>query len=208
MAPSSEMMRPLYEDRHFLIFSKPPGLLSVPGRGEDKQDCLIHRIQCMWPDALTVHRLDQVTSGVMVFARSPEIHRALSDAFATRRVQKTYEALVEGELRDDSGTVDLPLICDWPNRPRQIVAHAIGKPAQTHWTVLSRHANHTRVALEPHTGRTHQLRVHMQALGHPVIGDVFYDALPAPRVMLHARALTFHHPATQEHLTFQDPTPF
>lgn len=202
------MTQALYVDDHLLVVSKPAGLLSVPGRGEDKQDCLITRIQAHWPDALTVHRLDQVTSGVIVFARSVDVHRALSGAFASRGVQKIYEAQVEGVLEEGEGTINLPVMSDWPNRPRQKVDAIAGKAAETHWSVLSRDQNHTRLRLNPVTGRTHQLRVHLQAVGHPIVGDVFYGAAPAARVMLHAREIAFEHPVSGVRLVFEQPTPF
>ena len=202
------MTIPHHIDDDLLVVSKPAGLLSVPGRGEDKQDCLVARLQQQWPDALTVHRLDQVTSGLMVYARNARAHRALSDAFAAREVDKIYEAIVQGELKADSGVIDLPLICDWPNRPKQIIDHAIGKAACTRWSVMTKSAGQTRVALVPVTGRTHQLRVHMQALDHPIVGDVFYGADAASRVMLHARHLAFRHPVSGMALVFDDPPPF
>lgn len=185
-------------DDHLLVVDKPAGLLSVPGRSPDNRDCLISRLQADFPDALTVHRLDQVTSGLVVFARGAEIQRALSMTFERRAVEKRYEALVEGLVAADDGDIDLPLICDWPNRPRQKVDFDIGKPSLTRWRVLARDARtaRTRLALEPLTGRTHQLRVHLASIGHPIVGDAFYGASPAARVCLHAARLAFAHPAT------------
>lgn len=204
----SQMIQTLHIDDDLLVVSKPAGLLSVPGRGEDKQDCLVHRLQATWPDALTVHRLDQVTSGLMVFARTADAQRALSDAFAARRVAKVYEACVEGRMDASEGSIEQPLICDWPNRPKQVVDPVAGKPALTHWSLLSHEAIGSRVQLMPVTGRTHQLRVHLQWLGHPIVGDVFYGAAPAARVMLHARQLAFDHPRTGTSLVFDESPPF
>lgn len=200
------MITPIYADTHLLVLDKPAGLLSVPGRLPENKDCLALRVQADFPDALIVHRLDMATSGLMIMARGPEVHRALSMAFAERRVQKRYVAIVEGEMADDSGEVDLPLITDWPNRPRQMVDHERGKPSLTRYNVLARLGDRTRVALEPVTGRSHQLRVHMMALGHPILGDVFY-APPeveglSPRLCLHAEALSLIHPVTGEALNF------
>jgi tRNA pseudouridine32 synthase/23S rRNA pseudouridine746 synthase len=196
----------LYADAHLLIADKPAGLLSVPGRGEDNQDCLITRLQADYADALTVHRLDMATSGLMAFARGAEAQRALSMAFAERRVAKTYVAVVAGLVAEDAGAVDLPLICDWPNRPRQKVDHALGKPSLTRYRVLARGEGVTRLELEPVTGRSHQLRVHMAALGHPILGDPFYappdvQAMSA-RLLLHAAALSLPHPYGGESLRF------
>ncbi len=198
------MMSPMHAvtchhaDDHLLVVEKPAGLLSVPGRLPELGDCLIARVQVDFPDALTVHRLDQVTSGLVVIARGATMQRALSMQFERRQVAKGYEALVEGLLREDAGEIDLPLICDWPNRPRQKVDHANGKPSLTRWRVLARDpaTSTTRLALEPVTGRSHQLRVHLASIGHPIVGDVFYGATPAARVCLHAGRLGLAHPAT------------
>ena len=210
-------LRVLHVDDDLLAFDKPSGLLSVPGRGADKQDCLATRALAQWPDARVVHRLDQPTSGVIVLARSAEMQRALGDAFAERRVDKCYVAIVDGWPDADAGTIDLPLQADWPNRPRQQVDRTRGKPALTRWQVLSRTqtadgAPCTRLALMPETGRTHQLRVHLQAIGHPILGDALY-APPeaharAPRLLLHAESLTFEHPATGASLHIMCPAPF
>ena len=196
-------MTPLYVDDHILIVDKPAGLLSVPGRSEP--DCVVSRLQTEFPDALTVHRLDMATSGVMVFARGAEVQRILSMAFAARRVDKRYIAVVAGETLDE-GEVDLPLITDWPNRPRQMIDHAIGKPSLTRYRTLSRGGGTSRVELEPVTGRSHQLRVHMMAIGHPILGDEFYappEVLSqALRLLLHAQSLSLPHPHTGETVTF------
>lgn len=189
----------LYIDDDLLVLNKPSGLLSVPGRGEDKQDCLASRAQARYPEALIVHRLDQATSGVMLMARGPDRQRTLSLAFQTRETEKRYLALVAGDSAE-SGEIDLPLICDWPNRPRQKVDLDIGKPSLTRYRRLDYDAgtNTSRVELTPITGRSHQLRVHLSAIGHPILGDPLY-APPAvhdqaSRLMLHAWRLTFQHP--------------
>lgn len=193
-----------------LVVEKPAGLLSVPGRLPENQDCVIARLQQVYPDALTVHRLDQVTSGLMLYARGKQVQAALSMQFEKRQVGKRYEALVQGLVEDEAGEVALPLICDWPNRPRQIVDFEVGKPALTRWQVIERDtvAQRTRVALEPVTGRSHQLRVHMASLGHPIVGDVFYGAAPAERVALHACALAFMHPDFGQPMRLGSPAPF
>jgi tRNA pseudouridine32 synthase/23S rRNA pseudouridine746 synthase len=201
----------LYEDRDVIAADKPAGLLAVPGRGEGGRDCLASRIATDRPDALVVHRLDQATSGVMVFGRGAAAQRALSMAFAGRQVHKRYEAVVLGIVADDAGTIDLPLSTDWPNRPRQQVDPVHGKPSQTRWQVLSRDAaaRTTRLRLEPLTGRSHQLRVHLAALGHPIVGDTLY-APPhdAPRLLLHACALRLPHPRDGRTLDFTSALPF
>lgn len=185
----------VHAETELLVVNKPSGLLSVPGRGTDKQDCAAARLQARHPEALIVHRLDMATSGLLLFARGAAAQRALSLDFAERRVAKRYIAVLAGHLigpRADRGEdwaeVDLPLIADWPNRPLQKVDHAIGKPSRTRWRVLAHEPGRTRVELEPITGRSHQLRVHMQALGHPIIGDTLYAPPEAqgPRLLLHA----------------------
>jgi tRNA pseudouridine32 synthase / 23S rRNA pseudouridine746 synthase len=201
----------IHADEALLIVDKPAGLLSVPGRGEYySQHNLASFLQAQWADALIVHRLDMATSGLMVFARGIEMQRRLSLAFEKRRVAKRYEAVAEGVMAADSGEVDAPLIIDWPNRPRQIVDRVAGKPALTRWHVLARDGETTRVALEPVTGRSHQLRVHLQHIGHPIRGDEFYapEPLGAPRLLLHARRLAFAHPASGEAVAFESPCPF
>jgi len=204
----------LYDDDALLVVNKPSGLLSVPGRGEDKQDCLISRVQIAFPDALIVHRLDMETSGLMVLARDKITHRQLSGLFQHREVQKHYVAVVDGVLKEATGSIDLPLICDWPNRPRQKVDHQQGKPSRTRFTVLGAgvDAYSTRVELIPETGRSHQLRVHMQSLGHAILGDRFYASEQAraksSRLLLHAVSLAFVHPLSAEPLQFVSEAPF
>lgn len=199
-----------YIDDALLVVEKPAGLLSVPGRLPENQDCLVARLQASFPDVLTVHRLDQVTSGLMLYARGRQVQAALSMQFEQRRVHKCYEALVEGRVAGEAGEIALPLICDWPNRPRQMVDLERGKPALTRWRVLARDAGQawTRVELEPVTGRSHQLRLHMASAGHPIVGDGLYGARPAPRVQLHACRLDFVHPLSGVAMAFVSPSPF
>lgn len=200
----------VHEDEAMVVVDKAAGLLSVPGRGEGVTLNLTTRVQARWPDALVVHRLDQATSGLIVFARGADAQRALSVAFAERRVYKRYEAVLHGVLKDDEGDVALPLMVDWPNRPRQIVHLTEGKPALTRWRVAARSASRTHVLLEPVTGRSHQLRVHMQALGHAIVGDDLYGPQPpqAGRLLLHAAALHLPHPRRPEVLRFASEVPF
>ena len=211
-------------DNDLLVVDKPAGLLAVPGRGEDKQDCLSARVQKMYPDALVVHRLDMATSGLMLMARNPAAQRVLSLAFAERRVHKRYVAVVQGLFVQDSmaiadaegwSLIDLPIAVDWPNRPLRVINHATGKPSQTRWRVDSHdaQAETTRVLLEPLTGRSHQLRVHLLAVGHPIVGDALYG--PSwraqgleQRLRLHASALAFDHPVTDVKLSFESLVPF
>jgi tRNA pseudouridine32 synthase/23S rRNA pseudouridine746 synthase len=202
----------LYEDREIVVVAKPAGLLSVPGRGEERADCLIARLRSVFPDVLLVHRLDLDTSGVMVFALTPRAQRVLGRQFEERSVKKAYVARVFGHVQPAEGRVDLPLTVDWPNRPRQHVNHETGRPAQTDWRVL-RHEEDgtTRLRLMPITGRSHQLRVHMAALGHPILGDPLYASGAAaayPRLMLHAQSLRFSHPESGKSQNFSLPCPF
>jgi tRNA pseudouridine32 synthase/23S rRNA pseudouridine746 synthase len=204
----------VYVDEQLVVLDKPAGLLAVPGRGEDKQDCLSARAQALWPDALVVHRLDMATSGLFLMGRGIHVQRVLSRAFAERAVHKRYEALVAGDVGSPGteGMIDLPLAADWPNRPRQKVDPEHGRPSVTRWQVLERLADATRLALEPVTGRSHQLRVHLQAIGHPILGDALYAPpevqVRAPRLLLHASALEFAHPGTGEPLAFASTPPF
>lgn len=206
----------LHADDDLLVLDKPPGLLCVPGRGPDKQDCLSTRAQALWSDALIVHRLDQPTSGLVLMARGLPMQRALSRIFAERRVHKRYEALVHGRPSaatdaDGWAEIDLPLIVDWPNRPRSKVDHATGKPSRTRWRLLAHDAatDTARLALEPVTGRSHQLRVHLLALGHPIVGDALYGTPDtAPRLMLHACALRLEHPVSGHTLDLRSDVPF
>lgn len=201
----------LHADHEILIVNKPAGLLSVPGKGPDLADCLLSRLQEAFPTALLVHRLDRDTSGVMVFGLTPHAQRHLGLQFEKRGVKKTYVARLWGRLEPRTGTVDLPLIVDWPNRPLQKVCHETGKPAQTDWRVQSYKDAETRVRFMPMTGRSHQLRVHAKALGHVILGDPLYAEGPArafPRLMLHSEELRLRHPDGGEGVKFRAPAPF
>ena len=209
--PTDEQPQVIHADHEVLVVSKPHGLLSVPGRGEDRADCLIARLRGAFPTVLLVHRLDLDTSGVMVFGLTPHAQRHLSRQFEERRTKKTYVARLWGRLAPKTGTVDLPLIVDWPNRPRQKVCHETGRPAKTDWRVLHHNGDTTRVRLMPKTGRSHQLRVHMLALGHPILGDRLYASGPArdfPRLMLHSEELRLQHPEGGRSVRFRAPGPF
>ena len=214
------MLEVVYADADLLVCHKPSGLLAVPGRGEDKQDCLSARAQAAYPGALIVHRLDMATSGLIVLARHPEAQRRLSMAFAARQVHKRYTAVVAGLLADPPeasgwGLIDLPMCVDWPNRPKSHIDPIHGKPSQTRWRVLERRHSpwpQTRVELEPVTGRSHQLRLHLLALGHPIVGDALYAPpevqMQAPRLLLHAHHLALAQPMTGQTLSFDCAVPF
>ncbi|MDD4963347.1 MAG: pseudouridine synthase [Gallionella sp.] len=195
----------VFQDQHLLVVNKPAGLLAVPGRGEDKKDCLSTRVQTEFPNALIVHRLDMATSGLLIFARGIAMQRTLSGLFERRDIEKQYVALVTGKLTAMTGEINLPLGADWEHRPRQRVDFERGKSAQTHFQVLSYDERHdtSRVALTPITGRTHQLRVHLLAIGHPILGDGLYGGREAECLHLHAAALRFNHPQTGEVLNLQ-----
>ncbi len=202
----------IHRDHEILVANKPAGLLSVPGKGEHMADCLMARIQSVFPEVLLVHRLDLDTSGVMVFALTPNAQRHLGLQFEKRQTKKIYVARVWGHVTEDQGTVDLPLCVDWPNRPRQHVDHENGRPSQTDWRVARRDPDGTtRLRLMPLTGRSHQLRVHMREIGHPILGDPLYAEGPArdfPRLMLHAESLRIRHPDGGKGLTFRAKCPF
>ncbi|WP_209504950.1 MULTISPECIES: RluA family pseudouridine synthase [unclassified Ruegeria] len=205
-APPQTALDVLHEDAQLIVVNKPPGLLSVPGRGDHLADCLLTRVQAAFPQVLLVHRLDRDTSGVMVFAQTPHAQRHLSMQFEKRQTRKTYIARVWGRMEPKTGTVDLPLIVDWPNRPRQMVCHDTGKPAVTDWRVVKHEGETSRLRLFPKTGRSHQLRVHMQALGHPILGDPFYATGAArefPRLMLHSEELRLKHPEGGHSMKFR-----
>jgi len=202
----------VFIDDTMIVLDKPAGLLSVPGRGDAMQDSLASRVQAEFPEALIVHRLDLATSGLIVMARGATHHRTLSLAFQGRDVDKRYVAVVAGEPAGDIGEIDLPLICDWPNRPRQKVDHEVGKPSLTRWRVLAREGSRSRLELEPVTGRSHQLRVHLAEIGHAILGDPLYaqaaDRDAAPRLLLHAAALSLPHPTQAVRLDLRREAPF
>lgn len=207
-------IRVVYADAALIVLDKPSGLLSVPGRGADKQDCLSARVQAQFADALVVHRLDMSTSGLIVMARGVAVQRALSEAFAERRVSKRYEAIVHGEVDptgEDWRVIDLPIAVDWPHRPLRVINHETGKASVTRLQRLHVDAgrNTSHVLLEPLTGRTHQLRLHLQAIGHPILGDALYAppdvAALAPRLLLHASVLGFTHPVSGVAMEFSLP---
>jgi len=210
-SPPTDPLVVLHEDDSILIVDKPSGLLSVPGKGEHLADCLLARVQTAFPMALLVHRLDRDTSGVMVFAMSPAAQRHLGLQFERRHTKKTYVARVWGEMEEKTGTVDLPLIVDWPNRPLQMVDHENGRAAVTDYRVMRTGNGESRVRLYPQTGRSHQLRVHMLALGHPILGDPFYAkgaAREFPRLMLHSETLQLRHPNGGRGVRFTSKAPF
>jgi tRNA pseudouridine32 synthase/23S rRNA pseudouridine746 synthase len=207
-------MQVIHEDEALVVVDKPAGLLAVPGRGADKQDCLWRQVQALWPDALVVHRLDMATSGLMLFARGAHVQRQLSEDFAARRIHKHYVAMVDGRMPGPAGCIELPLAADWPRRPLQKVDAAQGKPSRTDWQVLAvdEPAAATRLALQPQTGRTHQLRVHLAAIGHPILGDALYAPPPvhsrAARLLLHASGLWLAHPSSGVPLQLHCAAPF
>lgn len=210
-APPDLPLAILYEDAELLVVDKPSGLLSVPGRGPELADCLLSRLTAVFPETLLVHRLDRDTSGVMVFARTPHAQRHLGLQFEKRYVKKTYVARVWGVPEPKQGEIDLPLIVDWPNRPRQKVCQETGREALTAWRVLRASGSESRVRLMPRTGRSHQLRVHMAELGHPILGDPFYAEGPArdfERLMLHAEELRFKHPQGGRSVKFRSAPEF
>ncbi|WP_341232573.1 pseudouridine synthase [uncultured Sulfitobacter sp.] len=210
-SPPQDPLVVLHEDAEVLLVDKPAGLLSVPGKGPHLADCLIARVQAVFPDALLVHRLDRDTSGVMIFALTPYAQRHLGLQFEKRMTRKTYVARVWGVPEEKTGTIDLPLIVDWPNRPRQMVCHETGKSAQTDWRLLKNEGTTARVRLSPKTGRSHQLRVHMLSMGHPILGDPFYAtgaALDFPRLMLHSEELRFNHPQGGHSTKIRSKAPF
>ncbi len=210
--PPTDPLTILHQDSDLLVLSKPSGLLSVPGKAADHADSLETRARADFPEALLVHRLDLETSGVFVMALNKAAQANLGKQFERRKTQKTYIARVWGRPEEDEGHIDLPLRCDWDNRPRQMVCYEHGKPAQTDWRAIGHDDNTTRLSLSPITGRSHQLRVHMAEIGHPILGDPFYapeDVFEAAdRLQLHALSLTIHHPKDGELITFKDPCPF
>lgn len=220
--PMDDGQEVIYRDDFLLIANKPAGLLSVPGRGGDKADSLISRLQAGWPDALVVHRLDMSTSGLLVIARGMDMQRRLSAMFRERQVVKRYVAIVAGRIVAAAGEIDLPIGRDWPNRPRQKVDMDEGKPSLTRFRLLGLEnvlggphigsggdSTTTRIELEPVTGRTHQLRVHMAAIGYPILGDLLYgNGSGSDRLMLHASNVSFAHPVSGERLDVESTPPF
>ena len=210
--PSVPWLDILYQDKDIIVVNKPSGLLSVPGRDPKHADSIWTRVKKLHPNAQIVHRLDMATSGVMVVALRKKAESELKRQFRDRETKKVYYARVVGHVKQQSGKVDLPLICDWPNRPKQKVDHKVGKPSLTLFEVVSYDANSTLVKLTPITGRSHQLRVHMMAIGHPILGDGFYaDAVGKrlrPRLNLHAQSLTIKQPYSQKELSFCTAMPF
>ena len=209
------LVETIYTDAYLLVLNKPAGLLSVPGKGVDKQECLSSRVQKSYPDALIVHRLDMATSGLMLMARGLVMQIALSKLFENRMIFKRYVAVVAGHMAASPNwqLIDLPIALDWPNRPLRII-HADGKPSQTRWRAMrySADQNTTRVELEPITGRSHQLRVHLKELGHPMLGDALYAPADvqakSSRLLLHACVLRFLHPASGEAMVFENASAF
>ncbi|MCI4665280.1 MAG: RluA family pseudouridine synthase [Neomegalonema sp.] len=211
-APPKGRPRLLFQSQAMLAFDKPSGLLTVPGKPIGHDDCLETRVRQRWPEARIVHRLDRPTSGVVVMARTAEAHAALGRQFEQRKTEKLYIARVAGLLAEEQGVIDAPVCGDWPNRPRQMIDHQHGKPAVTRWRVLAREDDATRIALRPTTGRTHQLRLHMAWIGHPILGDEFYappdQRAAAARLQLHAAELALTHPESGEKLTIDAVCPF
>jgi len=210
--PLEPYLNIVYADDDILVFDKPSGLLSVPGRDPSLWDSIRHRARQRWPTAEMVHRLDKDTSGIILMAINKRAHAKLGAQFENRLTQKSYIARVWGNIEADEGVIDLPLASDWDNKPRQKVDHELGRAAQTQWSVIEREGNVTRVRLVPLTGRTHQLRVHMKAIGHVILGDAFYAdpaaLAAADRLQLHAAELGFTHPTTGEPCHFVAPCPF
>ena len=212
--PPDNGLELLYLDDYLIAVNKPNGLLSVPGKGAEKLDSLSSRVQKIYPEALVVHRLDMPTSGIVLMARNKDTQSRLGQLFEQRMISKTYIALVNGQPDLSKGRIDLPLVCDWPNRPRQIVSFEQGKAAQTDYRVLEydKDNNCSRIQLMPLTGRSHQLRVHMQALGHPILGDELYAEnvidSRTRRLLLHAEKLEFLHPFYNTLVQLNCPAPF
>ncbi|MEM7177985.1 MAG: pseudouridine synthase [Pseudomonadota bacterium] len=211
-APPQGPLTVIHRDAELLLVDKPSGLLSVPGKPAALADCLEARVRQAFPEALLIHRLDMETSGIMVFAMNRRAQRLINGQFEKRIVKKTYLARVAGAVVDALGTIKLPLIADWPNRPMQKVCFETGKPAVTHWQVMARGNGTTRLELSPETGRSHQLRVHLKEIGHPILGDPFYAPEDiyhaAPRLQLHASRLSLRHPDGGGWMTWGSVPPF
>jgi tRNA pseudouridine32 synthase/23S rRNA pseudouridine746 synthase len=210
--PLDPYLHLVYRDNDLIVLNKPSGLLTVPGRLPEHKDCLENRVARVLPSATIVHRLDMATSGIIIMALNKPIHVAISQQFEKRKTKKAYIARLFGHVNEQEGSVDQPLICDWPNRPKQMIDHERGKPSLTHYKVISYGDNSTLVELTPITGRSHQLRVHMLSIGHPILGDRLYahdEALAmATRLNLHAQMLSVHHPVSNEVITFLADCPF
>ena len=210
--PPKSPLEILFQDDSVLAVDKPEGLLTVPGKGRDLADCLLARVQSKYEDALLIHRLDLSTSGVVVFARNRAAQRHIGLQFERRHVKKFYHARVHGIIAPPAGKIELPLAADWPNRPLQKVDFARGKPAVTEWEVLNFEQGASRLKLMPKTGRSHQLRVHMKEIGHPIIGDPLYGlsdpGIAADRLQLHAHSLRIRHPENGKEIAFMSPCPF
>ena len=208
--PPDVPLRVIHQDGLVIVVDKPAGLLSVPGKLAGRKDCLESRLRAEFWDSLLVHRLDCDTSGVMIFARTKAAQGLLGQEFEQRRARKTYVAVVAGEVRGERGRIDLPIGADWEHRPRQKVDFVNGRSAVTDWEVVSRGTDETRVRLFPQTGRSHQLRVHLRELGHPILGDPIYSADPEghARLMLHAEGLGLHHPGSRDWVDYRAECPF
>ncbi|KKB79830.1 pseudouridine synthase [Devosia soli] len=210
--PTDPYLNVIHVDDDILVVDKQSGLLSVPGKDPSLWDCVEYRARQTWPTAGMCHRLDKDTSGVLVLALNKRAHGRIGSQFEHRQTTKSYIARVSGIIAEDRGLVDLPLATDWENKPRQRVDFENGRHATTEWEVLERETNATRVRLVPLTGRTHQLRVHMKALGHVILGDAFYaegaDFAAADRLQLHAAELGLTHPTSGQFMAFVAPTPF
>ena len=206
------MIEILFEDDQLLVVNKPPGMLSVPGRGPDKQDSVQTRCASLYPQALVIHRLDCATSGVMLFAKTKAAQSELSRQFCDRETEKEYHAVTYGDCPAAEGEIDFPLITDWPNRPRQKICYQTGKPSLTRYQLLKHSTSGNCLRLTPVTGRSHQLRVHMMAIGMPIVGDTLYApahiAQMSPRLMLHAYRLSFTHPRQGQRIRMEAPLPF
>lgn len=207
--PQSPQFEVVYSDNDILIFNKPSGLLTVPGKAPRLKDCLQSRVQRIWPTATIVHRLDMATSGLLIMALNIDAHRHISKQFELRQISKTYYARVLGVPEKTKGTIELPLICDWPNRPKQMVDHEHGKSACTHWQLIDNNRESSLIKLTPVTGRSHQLRVHMLSIGHEILGDNLYASdkgkSMSTRLCLHAFNISFTHPASGKSLYFETP---
>ncbi|WP_025898844.1 RluA family pseudouridine synthase [Sneathiella glossodoripedis] len=210
--PAEPYLTIAYEAEDYILLEKQSGILSVPGRGPEKADCLYSRLLKRNPEALVVHRLDLETSGLVIFARNKETQSYFGRLFQNRAVEKTYHAIVVGRISGASGWIDLPISADWINRPKQKIDYKNGKASKTYWELVKSNNNYSYIQLKPHTGRSHQLRVHMSSVGHPIAGDPLYnqknDPTHFPRLFLHASELKFEDPQTHEMVKFASEVPF